>query len=387
MSGWRVPLADVRITDDEIAAVAATYRTGWLSMGPETAAFEEEFAEYVGARHVFAVANGTAGLHLACAAAGLGPGDDVVVPSMTFVATANAVAYTGARPVFADIDSARRPWLTRETVARVLTPRTRAVVHMCYGGHAGDIAGVAALVADQGLLLIEDAAHGVGGRVDARHLGTFGALGAYSFFSNKNLAIGEGGMVVTDSDELAARLRLLRSHGMTTLTWDRHRGHAAAYDVVALGFNYRIDEPRAALGRARLRALDDAIEQRLTLDARYRTMLEDVEGVTAGLAPEEGVHRAAHLFTIVLDGGVDRDAFRASLGEHGVQTSVHYPPVHQFSIYRENGRSLPVTEHYGAHAVTLPLYPHMTEADQDIVVEAVRSAAAKHRVALASPPR
>jgi dTDP-4-amino-4,6-dideoxygalactose transaminase len=375
VAGWRVPLADVRITDDELAAVVDAYRSGWLSMGPQTAAFEEEFAAYAGARHALAVANGTAALHLACAAAGLGPGDEVVVPSMTFVATANAVAYTGARPVFADVGALRRPWLTRETVERALTPRTRAVMHMCYGGHPGDVAGVAALAAERGLLLIEDAAHGVGGRVGSRHLGTFGALGAYSFFSNKNLAIGEGGMVVTDRDDLAERVRLLRSHGMTSLSWDRHRGHAAAYDVVALGFNYRIDEPRAALGRSRLRTLDDATEQRLALDARYRRLLVGIDGLSPALAPEDGARRAAHLFTVVLD-GVDRQAFRAALAEQGVQTSVHYPPVHEFSIYRKDSPSLPVTEEYGANAVTLPLYAHMTAAQQDIVVEAVRAAAA-----------
>jgi dTDP-4-amino-4,6-dideoxygalactose transaminase len=375
---WRVPLADVRITEDELEAVVATYRTGWLSMGPQTEAFEREFAEYVGAPHAFAVANGTAALHLACAAAGLGPGDDVVVPSMTFVATANAVAYTGARPVFADIEGIHRPWMSRETLEHALTERTRAVMHMPYGGHPGNTTDVAAAAAEHGLLLIEDAAHGVGGGVGSRHLGTFGELGAYSFFSNKNLAIGEGGMVVTGNDDLAGRLRLLRSHGMTSLSWDRHRGHAAAYDVVALGFNYRIDEPRAALARCRLRALDEGNERRLALDARYRELLEDVAGVAAALAPQEGARRAAHLFTVVLD-GVDRSAFRASLAEQGVQTSVHYPPVHRFSIYRDDVQSLPVTDDYGSRAVTLPLYPHMTEAQQDLVVDAVRAAAAKHR--------
>jgi dTDP-4-amino-4,6-dideoxygalactose transaminase len=374
VAGWRVPLADVRISDDELEAVVATYRSGWLSMGPQTAAFEEEFATYVGAKHAFAVANGTAALHVACMAAGLGPGDEVVVPSMTFVAPANAVVYTGARPVFADIDGVLRPWMTRETLQRALTPRTRAVMHMCYGGHPGDIAGIADVASERDLLLIEDAAHGVGGRAGSRHLGTFGALGAYSFFSNKNLAVGEGGMVVTDRDDLAERVRLLRSHGMTSLSWDRHRGHAAAYDVVTLGFNYRIDEPRSALGRCRLRTLDEATKQRLALDARYRELLADVEGVTPALAPEDGAQRAAHLFTVVLD-SVDRQGFRAALAEHGIQTSVHYPPIHQFSVYREGSVSLRVTEKYGAHAVTLPLYPHMTEAEQDMVLDAVRMAA------------
>src|SRR5947209_17278592 len=249
---WRVPLADVVIADDDLAAVVDTYRSGWLSMGPRTEELEAAFAAYTGARHAVAVANGTAALHLSALAAGLGEGDEVVVPSLTFVATVNAVAYTGATPVFADISGLAEPWLSAAAAERAITPRTRAVMTMAYGGQAGETEALAALCADRGLTLLEDTAHAAGSRLQGRHLGTFGLAGAFSLFSNKNLAIGEGGLIVTDDDDLAARVRLLRSHGMTTLSWDRHRGHASTYDVVALGFNYRIDEPRAALAARRL---------------------------------------------------------------------------------------------------------------------------------------
>jgi dTDP-4-amino-4,6-dideoxygalactose transaminase len=381
MPTWKVPLADVRVPESDIETVADTYRSGWLSMGPETERFERAVSIYTGASHAVAVANGTAALHLACAAAGLGPGDEVVVPSLTFVATANAVAYTGARPVFADIRGVEEPWLAADACEAAIGPATSAIFAMAYGGHSGEIEALKALADRRGLLLLEDAAHAAGARLDGRHLGTFGRAGAFSLFSNKNLAVGEGGIVVTDDPDLAARMRLLRSHGMTTLTWDRHRGHAASYDVVALGYNYRIDEPRAALARTRLERLDEENSHRRRLDARYRELLADVEGITPTAPPGSRLESSHHLFTVVLDEGLDRDAFRAEVGAQGIQTSVHYPPVHRFAIYREAAPELPLTDAYAARTVSLPMFGHMTDEQQDLVVEATASSRA--RVALA----
>jgi dTDP-4-amino-4,6-dideoxygalactose transaminase len=373
MPQWTVPLADVVVPEEDIAAVADVYRSGWLSMGPETEALEREFAAYTGAAHALAATNGTAALHLICVAAGLGPGDEVVVPSMTFVATVNAIAYTGATPVFADVVSLTEPWLDPAAVETVLTDRTTAIMTMAYGGHPGRTAALAQLAREHGLIVLEDAAHAIGSRLGDRHLGTFGLAGAFSFFSNKNLAVGEGGMVVTDDDDVAARMRLLRSHGMTTLTWDRHRGHASAYDVVELGFNYRIDEPRAALGRRRLARLDDDNARRAELDARYRELLGAIDGLAPALPTLEGARLAHHLFTIVLDEDVDRARFRETLAVRGVQTSVHYPPAHRFSIHATDAE-LPVTDAYGDRAVTLPMFATMTIDQQNEVVEAVRAA-------------
>jgi dTDP-4-amino-4,6-dideoxygalactose transaminase len=373
MPGWRVPLADVVVPEDDIEAVADVYRSGWLSMGPQTEALERDFAAYTGGRHAFAVANGTAALHLMCAAVGIGPGDEVVVPSMTFVATVNAVAYTGATPVFADIVSVTEPWLDPDAVAAAVGGRTKAIMTMAYGGHPGQTPALAAMARERGLVLLEDAAHAAGSRVAGRHLGTFGLAGGFSFFSNKNLAVGEGGMVVTDDDEAAARMRLLRSHGMTTLTWDRHRGHASGYDVVDVGFNYRIDEPRAALARRRLERLDADNARRAMLDARYRELLAGVGGLTPALAPVPDAQLAHHLFTVVLEEGMERAGFREALATRGIQTSVHYPPAHRFSIYAGD-RDLPVTDDYGARAVTLPMFATMTNDQQDEVVDAIRAA-------------
>jgi dTDP-4-amino-4,6-dideoxygalactose transaminase len=374
MARWRVPLADVVITEEDVAVVAEVYRSGWLSMGPATEALEADFAAYAGTRHAVAVTSGTAALHLICLASGLGPGDEVIVPSMTFVATINAIAYTGATPVFADIAGLTEPWLSLETAAGAVTPQTKAIMTMTYGGHPGETIQLAELAADRRLILLEDAAHGVGTRIAGRHAGTIGVAGAFSFFSNKNLAVGEGGMAVTDDRELAERMRLLRSHGMTSLTWDRHRGHASSYDVVARGFNYRIDEARAALVRRRLKRLDTENARRERLDASYRAALEDADGLLATSSPDPGTRSAHHLFTVTLDQGIDRAVFRESLADRGIQSSVHYPPAHRFSIYADGAPELPLTDIYGARAVTLPLFATMTDEQQNEVLAAVRGA-------------
>jgi dTDP-4-amino-4,6-dideoxygalactose transaminase len=373
MPEWRVPLADVEIGEPEIAAVAETYRSGWLSMGPRTEEMEARFAEYTGAGHAIAVTNCTAALHLICLAAGVGPGDEVIVPSLTFIASANAVRYTGATPVFADIAGLERPWLTAAAAEDAITERTKAIMNMTYGGHPGESAELAELAADRGVALLEDAAHGMGGHLHDRHLGTYGLAGAFSFFSNKNLPIGEGGLVVTDDDEFGEQVRLLRSHGMTSLTWDRHRGHASSYDVVALGFNYRIDEPRAALAMARLERLDADNRARAAAVALYRERIDGMDGVDATMAPIEGASPAHHLFTVVVAEGADRDGIRDALAEARVQTSLHYPPIHTLTAYRTDA-DVPVTEEYASRAITLPLFPTITEEQIGIVLSALGGA-------------
>ena len=374
----------MRVDEDDIAAVADTYRSGWLSQGPRTAELEEAFAAFTGARFALGVANGTAGLHLICLAAGIGPGDEVIVPSMTFVATVNAVAYTGATPVFADIASVIEPWLSAAAVEAAITPKTKAVMGMSYGGHAGETAALAQLCADRGITFLEDAAHGAGSRLDGRHLGTFGVAGAYSMFSNKNLAVGEGGLVTTDDEDLHARMKLLRSHGMTTMSWDRHRGHATTYDVVALGYNYRIDEARATLATRRLAKLDAENDARRRLDGRYRELLAGVD-VECALLPTEGLTSAHHLFTVVVPEGADRDGVRQALADARIQTSMHYPPSHHFSMYEAAGAELPVTDAYASRTVTLPMYAHMTDDQQDLVVDALSSALSSRGAAAGRP--
>jgi dTDP-4-amino-4,6-dideoxygalactose transaminase len=371
---WRVPLADVVVSEDDIAAVADVFRSGWLSQGPRARDFEEAVEVYTGAPHAVAVANCTAALHLIALAAGLGPGDEVIVPSLTFVATPNSIAYTGATPVFADVVSPTEPWLDPDSVAGCVTSRTRAILCMQYGGHPGESLALRELASAHGLLLLEDSAHALGTRIGREHAGTLGFAGAYSFFSNKNLAIGEGGMVVCGDDETAASVRLLRSHGMTSLSWQRHQGHAASYDVVALGHNFRIDEARSALGLSRLGRLDDDNRRRAALDAHYRELLAGSPGLTPALVPPSGATLAHHLFTVVLDAGLDREAVREQLSAAGIQTSVHYPPAHRFSIYAAASADLPVTDEAARRALTLPLFAHMTGEQVEFVAETLREA-------------
>jgi dTDP-4-amino-4,6-dideoxygalactose transaminase len=223
-----------------------------------------------------------------------------------------------------------------------------------------------------GLPVIEDAAHAPGGTFRGRACGTLGAVGCFSFFSNKNLPVGEGGMVVTEDDALAEKIRLFRSHGMTTLTWDRHRGHASSYDVVLHGFNYRLDELRAAIGLVELENLQAGNRARGEIVEKYREALDGRAGISMPFAPQEGVRSAHHLAVVLLPEGKVRHEVQAALAERRVQTSVHYPPIHTFSAYRESPqRPLPVTDSIADRLLTLPLFPHMSEAQVSTVIEAV----------------
>lgn len=375
---WRVPLADLDYGPEEEAAVQTVIHRRWLTMGDETRQFEEEFATFTGARHAIAVTNCTAALHLAAAALDLGPGDEVILPSLTFVATANSMRYTGATPIFADICGENDFGLDPADVASKISPRTQAIVVMHYGGYPVDMPAVLDLARRHGLAVIEDAAHAPGSQLDGRHLGTWGDIGCFSFFSNKNLVTGEGGMLTTNNDTLAEKLRLLRSHGMTTLTWDRHKGHAFNYDVVASGYNYRLDEIRAALGRVQLRKLPDGNKRRSELNQLYEEQLSTLTPeLTLPYCQRHGTF-AYHLRPVLLPPGIDRIRFMAIMKEQGIQTSIHYPPVHQFQYYQQLNQdynpTLSQTERVAAQEITLPLYPGLTSSDLDAVCSAVRFA-------------
>lgn len=377
---WRVPLSDIDFGPEEVEAVQQVVHSRWLTMGAITQKFEQEFAAYTGARHAIAVTNATAALHLACVTAGLGPGDEVILPSLTFVATANAVRYTGATPVFADVEGEASLNISPQAIEACLTEKTRAILVVHYGGYACNMPAILAIAHKHGLFVMEDAAHAIGSQLNERMLGTWGQIGCFSFFSNKNMTTGEGGMLVTDDDQLAARLRLLRSHGMTSLTWDRHKGHAWSYDVVDLGYNYRIDEIRSALGRVQLQKLERNNQLRREKTLLYHQLLQE-------LCPEIGIPfqehpgvSACHLLPILLPSYTAREAFMEMMKSKGIQTSIHYPPIHLFSAYREQGfpasQKLENTESLTAHEVTLPLYPALSDADIKLVVEAVRASLA-----------
>ncbi len=375
----KLPLFDIRLADEDVEAVTEALRSGWLTMGPRTRRFEEEFAEHLGVKHALAVANGTAALHLAYLAAGIGPGDEVVVPAITFVATANAVRHCGADPVLADVLGDHDLSLDPDDVRTRLTSRTRAVCCMHYGGYAAPVGELRELCDEHGIALIEDAAHAPASTAgaDARPLGTWGLAGAFSFFSNKVLGCGEGGLVATDDDAAAELVTRLRSHGMTSGTWDRHRGHSAGYDVVGLGFNYRMDEPRAALLTSRLSRLDEDVSARRRLVRGYRERLSGLAGITIPY-PDESVSRSScYVMPVLVERAELRDAVRRTmLEDFGVQTSVLYPAIHEFSAYEDAAPAggLPRSERVSRAELTLPLFPHMTDEQQDLAVEALGSA-------------
>ncbi|MCA1814846.1 MAG: DegT/DnrJ/EryC1/StrS family aminotransferase [Acidobacteria bacterium] len=404
MIDWRVPLSDVSFGEAEERAALRVLRGGWLSTGPETRAFEEEFAAFVGARHAVAVANGTAALHLALLAVGAGFGGEVVQPATNFVAAANMTVAVGASPVFADILALDEPTIDPAEIERRLSPRTRAVVVMHYGGHVARMREVRAICAARRVAVVEDACHAVGARyvdggapeLSGRAAGALGDAACFSFFANKNLTTGEGGMVTTDRDDVAERVRLLRSHGMTTLSWQRHQGHASSYEVLAHGFNYRFDEVRAAVGRVQLAKLEENNRRRARLARLYRDLLRDARGWIVPFA-ERGEESAHHLMVAVApDAGARREAV-ASLRAARIQTSLHYPCVADFAAFCERGGAgarthdsprrgaaesltggdLSRSREFARRAITLPLFPAMTEAQVEEVCDALSGAKVK----------
>jgi dTDP-4-amino-4,6-dideoxygalactose transaminase len=361
-----LPLAAPTFDEAEVEAVAEVVRSAWLTMGPRTAAFEEAFAELCGTRHAVMVSSCTAALHLAFAALDIGPGDEVVV---TFLATTNAVGYTGATPVFADIVSLERPVMDPEAVAALIGPRTKAICAMHYGGWMGDIAQLRGLADRHGIALVEDAAHAPGAFCDAGRSGAIGDVSCFSFFSNKNLVTGEGGMITTDDDDTAQRVRLLRAHGMTATSWDRQRGHASGYDVIERGYNYRPSELEAALGLVQLGKLEAMTADRRRLVSTYREALADRPELVIPFAGEdEG--SACHILPIVAPSPEARDEIRQRAASDEVQTSVHYSPVHLFTIFAPQ-EPLELTESYALREVTVPLFPAMSDDDVERVVRAL----------------
>ena len=380
---WAIPLSDLDFSPEEYSAVQDVLHRQWLTMGSKTRDFEEAVASYVGASHTLAVTNGTAALHMACLALGIGPGDEVIVPSLTFVASANAVRYTGAVPIFADITSPTNLNISPLSIENRITDRTRAIMVVHYGGYPCDMPEIMRIARENNIAVIEDAAHAIGSTLDNRSMGTWGDIGCYSFFSNKNLTTGEGGMLVTNRDDLAEKLRLLRSHGMTSLTWDRHLGHAWSYDVVELGYNYRIDEIRSALGSVQLGKLDQNNTRRRYLTQQYIDLLQELApAITIPFTHHPGVS-SAHIMPILLPTGQNRVLFMEYMKSKGIQTSIHYPPIHIFTAYQDyqgaNGISLPVTEEVAVREVTLPLFPTLTEENVQTIALAVRDALIDHK--------
>ena len=367
---YRIPLFDINFDEIEEQAVIECLRSKWISTGPRTAEFESLFSEMLGGAHCVALANCTVALHLALVLTEIGEGDEVICPSLTFVATANAIRYVGATPVFADIHGSHDLTLDPVDIESKITSKTKAIMVMHYGGFPCDMDRIMEIARRHKLKVIEDACHAPFSEYRGNKLGTIGDVGCFSFFSNKNISTGEGGMLVTKNSEYAERAKLLRSHGMTTMSYQRSKGHSTSYDVIEYGYNYRMDDLRASLGIAQLGKIRLDLESRAQVRERYIKNLSCNANLTIPFVAS-GEFSSNYIFTVVINGAdaSRRDQVRELLASSGIQTSIHYPPVHSFSTYQTYSKPLVLTEMISNQIITLPMYSALTMTDVDYICQ------------------
>jgi dTDP-4-amino-4,6-dideoxygalactose transaminase len=373
------------IGEEEIAEVADSLRSGWVTTGPKVKRFEQEFAAYVGAKHAIAVNSCTAALHTSLAALDVGPGDEVIVPTLTFCATANVVVHLGATPVIVDVD--RNFQISEEAIRRAIGPRTKAIVPVHYAGQACSLREILTLAESRGIPVVEDAAHAVGADYAGKKIGTHGRAVCFSFYAIKNMTTGEGGMITTNDDFLALRLRSLSLHGMSRDSWTRYTEAGSwYYEVLEPGYKYNMSDMQAALGIHQLRRLDGFVLRRQEIAAMYTRAFSDLPEL---LLPTRlpGRTHTFHLYPIRLNAdllSLKRPAFIEELRARNIGTSVHFIPLHRHRFYRERYgyevNQFPICEELYQGLLSLPLYPAMTDQDVTDVIEAVRDIVAAHRV-------
>jgi dTDP-4-amino-4,6-dideoxygalactose transaminase len=380
-----IPFAAPWIGQEEIDEVVGCLRSGWLTRGQKVAQFETEFAAYIGARHALAVNSCTSALHLALEAVGVGDGDEIITTPMTFTATAAVIEHLGARPVFVDCEADTLN-LDAAAIERAITTRTRGILPVHYAGQACDMEAILALARSRNLRVIEDAAHALPTRRDGRMVGTFGDVTCFSFYATKNLTTGEGGMVVTNDETIAERVKLMHLHGMSRDAWNRYtRGGAWSYEVLAPGFKYNMTDLAAAIGIHQLRKCDAFHARRLEIARRYSEAFAHLPGITPPRVQDMPGH-AWHLYVIQVDAalaGISRDAFIERLTERGIGTSVHFIPLHVQPYYREKYDLQPADfpQAFAAYQriLSLPIYAKMSDAEVARVIDAVSEIAAARR--------
>jgi perosamine synthetase len=379
-----LPYGRQSIEEEDISAVVEVLRSDWLTTGPKVNEFERAFAARVGAREAVAVANGTAALHAAVYALRIGPGDEVIVPAMTFAASANCVVYQGGAPVFVDVE--RETLLIDVAQAESkITPRTKAIVAVDYAGQPCDYDSLRRIADRRGIAIIGDACHALGGKYKDRNVGTLGDLSVFSLHPVKHITTGEGGVITTDDEELARRMRVFRNHGITSDHRQREAGGSWFYEMVDLGFNYRLTDLQCALGLSQLRRLDAWIERRQQIARHYDRAFEDIEAVSP-LRVRRDVSHAYHLYVIRVRTDLlsaDRSRIFAALRAEGIGVNVHYVPVHLHPFYRERFGTkpgiCPAAEAAYEQIISLPIFPMMTDADADDVIAAVRKVVEAYR--------
>ena len=380
-----VPYFEPDIGESEIEAVVDTLRSGWLTTGPRADQFEMDFAEYVGAPHAIALNSCTAALHLALAGWGIGPGDEVIVPTMTFAATANVVVHLGARPVFADVRAADHN-LDLAGLERAVNDHTKAIIPVHYAGQPCDLDAILEVAGAHGLKVLEDAAHALPARYHGRLIGGIGDATCFSFYANKTITTGEGGMLTTADGDLAERVRVLGLHGLSQQAHDRYAFTGSwEYEVVAAGYKYNLTDVAASLGIEQLRRAEDLHQRRRSIAERYRQAFTKVPEIAPLQVADDREH-AWHLFVIKLDLDrltIDRAEFITRMKDSGVGASVHFKPLHLHPFYRDtyslDPADFPVATDTYRRIVSLPIFPTMQTAQIDRVIEVVTDLVAAHR--------
>jgi len=375
VSSQTIPLSRTEFGDAEARAVADVLASGWVTQGPKVAEFERIVAERVGATHAVATTSCTTALHLGLLAAGVGPGDEVICPSYSFIATANAVLYTGATPVFADIDT--RTWnIDPRDVESRITSKTRAVLAVHQVGLAADLRGLEAALRP-GIALVEDAACAIGSTYEGRPIGSHGHTVCFSFHPRKSISTGEGGMLTTNDDAVARHVRLLRSHGASVSDLERHRAHGVVFEEYReLGYNYRMPDIQGAIGIEQMKRLDDLLARRRAVAERYNAAFREMDQIETSAEPGNARHTyQSYLIRLRPSYGVDRDEMIRRLVEMGISCRRGIPPIHLEPLYRHRcgAVSLPVTESVSAESVFLPMFASLPQTDQDRVIDAVIS--------------
>lgn len=371
---YKIPLFKLNFGQEEIDAVTETIQSKWISTGPKCEELEQQFVNMLHVTHAISMSNCTDALHLACVLCGIKADDEVICPSLTFAASVNCIKYVGGTPVFCDIIGADDLNINPIDIEKKITSKTKAIIVVHMAGFPAKMDEIMDIARRHNLKVIEDACHGPLSEYKGKKLGTIGDIGCFSFFSNKNISTGEGGMLITNNKAYAKKAKLMRSHGMTTMSYQRASGHATTYDIVELGYNYRMDDIRASIGVVQMKKLQKDLEKRLQVRKWYVEKLKAVKGVIVPFS-DNVEFVSNYIMPIVLrDSKVEkRDLVRDKLHAAGIQTSVHYPAIHKFSIYQKLNADLPQTNYVTDNEITLPMYASLTEEDISFIVENLKT--------------
>ncbi len=372
---YKIPLFQLNFGEEEITAVTETIRSKWISTGPRCEELEKQFVDMFNVGYAVSMSNCTDALHLACILCDIKAGEEVICPSLTFAASVNCIKYVGATPVFCDIVGPEHINIDPNEIEKLITKKTKAIIVVHMAGFPAKMDEIMAIAKRHNLKVIEDACHGPLSEYKGKKLGTIGDVGCFSFFSNKNISTGEGGILITNNESMAAKARLLRSHGMTTMSYQRASGHATSYDIVDLGYNFRLDDIRASIAVVQMKKLQKDLEERILVRKRYVEQLSKISGVIVPFV-DNTEFVSNYIMPVILKDSTSeiRDRIRDTLHAAGIQTSVHYPAIHKFSIYKELNAFLPQTEYVTDNELTLPRYATLTNEQVDFIVETLDKA-------------